>query len=119
MNTLLAIVLITVIGSPMLDWHEVSRVERLAHELHIGTKLASWTIHVVDLGEFQQTCPYAADEFETCSDLKSNTTYVNADWLVWGVTDKKLKHVLAHEAGHLISGSADESVADKTGAGLE
>ncbi len=126
MNTLLALVLVVLpsanLDKPMAD-QQVPRVERLASQLHIGTRLDKWVIIVVDFPEYQRLAVaggcYAADAFEACTDPKTSTTYINADWLGYGVSDKKLKHVLAHEAGHLISGSADEDVADKTGATLE
>jgi hypothetical protein len=120
MKLLLALVL-TVMPSVNLDGNalkQVSRVDRLARSLHIGTRLDNWTVVVIPLGEFQRVCPYEPDKFEVCSDPKTNVTHINADWLAWGVTDKKLRHVLAHEAGHLISKSADEDVADATGATL-
>jgi len=122
MTSIAFAILLTVLPSMNLDREtaktQIPRVERIARSLHTDSKLANWTIIVLDLGEFQQACPYEVDKFEACSDPKTDVTRVNADWLMWGVSDKKLRHVLAHEAGHLISGSADEDVADRTGATL-
>jgi hypothetical protein len=125
MTTVLALILV-VLPSQFLDKPtastQVPRVERLASQLHIGNKLDHWVIIVTDFPEYQRRAVaggvYGADMYSAFTDPATKTTYINADWLAWGVTDKKLLHVLRHEAGHLICGCVDEDRADETGAKL-
>lgn len=80
-----------------------------------GLPTAGWNIIVIPYGAWNKNAfiqPSDSDhEPRAYSDLKTHVTYLRSD--LTRLAEGQLRRILAHECGHLVLNTSDETVANK------
>ena len=100
---------------------ERARIERLEHQLNFTKEPMpnEWDIHIISGEEFNANTNRLHINTESAyTFMPLDQTYLNEDYLMVG-DDRRVRHTLAHEAGHMICNCTSEEKAEEIAYQLE
>jgi hypothetical protein len=100
---------------------ERSRIERLEHQLNFTNESMpnSWDIHIIPEIQFEANIRrYNINTESAYTFLPLDRTYLNEFYLQYA-DDRRVRHTLAHEAGHMICNCTSEEKAEEIAYQLE
>jgi hypothetical protein len=100
---------------------ERTRIERLEHQLNFTKEpmLDTWGVHIIPVEQFEiAKRRYNLNTESAFTFIPQDQTYLNEFYLIYA-DDRRVRHTLAHEAGHMICGCTSEEKAEEIAYQLE
>jgi len=100
---------------------ERARIERLEHQLNFTKEPMpdTWGVHIIPVEQFEiAKRRYHLDTDSAFTFMPQNQTYLNEFYLTYA-DDRRVRHTLAHEAGHMICNCTSEEKAEAIAYQLE